>query len=55
MAVGGKHTVEPAQANSRFRYETGEASDEVQGLQDDVCRVISIRRFEPIAYIPMLR
>ena len=35
-AVGGEHAVEARQVHARFGYKGGQASDEVQGLEDDM-------------------
>ncbi len=41
-AVGGEHAVEAHQVHARFGYQGGQASDEVQGLEDDMRGAVTV-------------
>lgn len=50
MAVGGEHPVEAGEVDPRFRYQGGQAGDEVQGFEDDVGRAVAIGVFRVCRY-----
>ena len=53
MAVGVEHPVEAGEVDPRFRYQGGQAGDEVQGFEDDVGGAVAVRCLERISHIPL--
>ena len=49
VGVGCEHSMEPREVDARGGDQCGEPGDKVQWFQDDVCRAVSIRGFQPVA------
>jgi hypothetical protein len=55
FSVRGEYTVEARQVNSGFRHKGREFRNEIHRLKDHVSRAISIRRFQLISNLAMIR
>ncbi len=50
-AVGGEHTMESRQVDSRFRHQGDKPGDEIQRLEDDMRGAIAVRGLEFVAQL----
>jgi hypothetical protein len=53
--VRREHSVKSRQVYSRRRHEHRQPGDEIQGLQHDVRRSVSIRGLKPVTDLPLRR
>ncbi len=55
LLFGGKSSVEAGEVDRRFRHQGRQVGDEIQWLEDDVRRAVSVRRLQQVTDVAVRR